>query len=35
MIGMSWVDMELSNNEGKVYYTVEIPNQMELLIILL
>ena len=31
MIGMSWVDMELSNNEGKVYYTVEIPNQMELL----
>lgn len=31
MIGMSWVDMELSNNEGKAYYTVEIPNQMELL----
>ena len=31
MIGMSWVDMELSNNEGKVYYTVQIPNQMELL----
>ena len=31
MIGMSWVDLELSNRAGKTYYTVEIPSQMNLL----
>lgn len=31
MIGMSWVDLRISNKVGKTYYTVEIPSQLNML----